>query len=99
VDVVVTNKAIEGRPLAELAQDEASRGIFLRSITRSGTDSLRGPQSAWSLSPSPSARVSMSASYVFMRVSASTSSPFVSPMSGFSTAPALRPWRMSVSSP
>ena len=38
VDVVVTSKAIEGRALAELAQDEASRGIFLRSITRSGTD-------------------------------------------------------------
>jgi putative transport protein len=38
VDVVVTSKAIEGRALAELAQDEASRGIFLRSITRSGTN-------------------------------------------------------------
>jgi putative transport protein len=38
VDVVVTNKAIEGRTLADLALDEASRGVFLRKITRAGTD-------------------------------------------------------------
>ncbi len=38
VDVVVTNKQIEGRSLADLAQDEVSRGIFLRRITRAGTD-------------------------------------------------------------
>ena len=38
VDVVVTNKAIEGRTLADLALDEASRGVFLRRITRAGTD-------------------------------------------------------------
>jgi len=38
VDVVVTNKAIDGRMLADLAQDEASRGVFLRRITRAGTD-------------------------------------------------------------
>jgi len=38
VDVVVTNKAIEGRSLADLAQDEVSRGIFLRRITRAGMD-------------------------------------------------------------
>ena len=38
VDVVVTNKAIEGRTLADLALDEASRGVFLRTITRAGTD-------------------------------------------------------------
>ena len=38
VDVVVTSKAIDGRLLADLAQDEASRGVFLRRITRAGTD-------------------------------------------------------------
>jgi len=38
VDVVVTNKAIDGRMLADLAQDEASRGVFLRRITRAGSD-------------------------------------------------------------
>ena len=43
VDVVVTNKAIEGRTLADLALDEASRGVFLRTITRAGTDLGRLP--------------------------------------------------------
>ena len=38
VDVVVTSKAIDGRMLADLAQDEASRGVFLRRIARAGTD-------------------------------------------------------------
>ena len=38
VDVVVTSQAIDGRTLADLAQDEVSRGIFLRRITRAGTD-------------------------------------------------------------
>jgi putative transport protein len=38
VDVVVTNKEIDGRTLADLARDEASRGVFLRRITRSGTE-------------------------------------------------------------
>jgi putative transport protein len=38
VDVVVTNKALEGRTLADLSLDEASRGVFLRTITRAGTD-------------------------------------------------------------
>jgi putative transport protein len=38
VDVVVTNKALEGRTLADLSLDEASRGVFLRQITRAGTD-------------------------------------------------------------
>jgi putative transport protein len=38
VDVVVTNKDIEGRSLAALAQDEAYRGVFLRKITRAGND-------------------------------------------------------------
>ena len=37
VDVVVTNKALDGRTLAELARDEISRGVFLRRITRAGT--------------------------------------------------------------
>ena len=37
VDVVVTNKAIDGRTLADLARDEISRGVFLRRITRAGT--------------------------------------------------------------
>ena len=38
VDVVVTSMAIDGRMLADLAQDEASRGVFLRRIARAGTD-------------------------------------------------------------
>jgi putative transport protein len=38
VDVVVTNKEIDGRSLAELAVDPLSRGVFLRHITRGGTD-------------------------------------------------------------
>jgi putative transport protein len=37
VDVVVTNKAIDGRTIADVAQDEVSRGVFLRQITRAGT--------------------------------------------------------------
>jgi putative transport protein len=36
VDVVVTNGAMDGRPLAELGRDEAARSVFLRRITRSG---------------------------------------------------------------
>jgi putative transport protein len=38
VDVVVTNREIDGRSLAELAVDPLSRGVFLRHITRGGTD-------------------------------------------------------------
>ncbi len=38
VDVVVTNKAIDGRTLADLATDPSARGVFLRRITRGGTD-------------------------------------------------------------
>ncbi len=38
VDVVVTNKTFDGRTLADLGRDEVSRGIFLRRITRGGTD-------------------------------------------------------------
>lgn len=37
VDVVVTNGAIDGRPLRELGSDAAARGIFLRRLTRAGT--------------------------------------------------------------
>jgi len=36
VDVVVTNKVLHRRPLKELGQDEAARGVFLRRITRGG---------------------------------------------------------------
>ncbi len=38
VDVVVTNKAIDGRTLADLGRDDASRGIFLRRMHRGGID-------------------------------------------------------------
>ena len=34
VDVYVTNKAVDGKTLAELAQLPSARGVFLRSITR-----------------------------------------------------------------
>jgi putative transport protein len=37
VDVYVTNKAVDGKTLAELAQLPASRGVFLRKITRGAT--------------------------------------------------------------
>jgi putative transport protein len=37
VDVLVTNKAVDGKPLQELAQRPASRGVFLRKITRGAT--------------------------------------------------------------
>src|SRR5215468_9889493 len=37
VDVLVTNKAIDGKTLAELAQRPSSRGVFLRKITRGAT--------------------------------------------------------------
>jgi putative transport protein len=36
VDVVVTNKAVSGRSLQELAREESARGVFLRRLTRSG---------------------------------------------------------------
>jgi putative transport protein len=38
VDVVVTNKAIDGQTLPELAVDPSTRGVFLRRITRGGVD-------------------------------------------------------------
>ncbi len=34
VDVLVTNKAVDGKKLIELAQEPAARGVFLRKITR-----------------------------------------------------------------
>jgi putative transport protein len=37
VDVLVTNKSVDGKTLAELAQLPASRGVFLRKITRGAT--------------------------------------------------------------
>src|SRR5262245_98664 len=37
VDVYVTNKAVDGKTLAELAQRPEARGVFLRSITRGAT--------------------------------------------------------------
>ncbi len=37
VDVLVTNKAVDGKTLAELAQLPAARGVFLRKITRGAT--------------------------------------------------------------
>jgi len=43
VDVVVTSKALDGRKLAEFAQDETFRGVFLRKITRGGNDLGRLP--------------------------------------------------------
>ena len=36
VDVVVTNKALDGRTLADLGREEATRGAFLRKLTRGG---------------------------------------------------------------
>jgi putative transport protein len=37
VDVLVTNKSVDGKTLVELAQLPASRGVFLRKITRGAT--------------------------------------------------------------
>ena len=37
VDVYVTNKKVDGKTLAELAERPASRGVFLRKITRGAT--------------------------------------------------------------
>jgi putative transport protein len=37
VDVFVTNKAIDGKTLVELAQRPSARGVFLRKITRGAT--------------------------------------------------------------
>ncbi|HUL62389.1 MAG TPA: TrkA C-terminal domain-containing protein, partial [Methanocella sp.] len=37
VDVLVSNKAVDGKTLAELAKAPAARGVFLRKITRGAT--------------------------------------------------------------
>jgi putative transport protein len=37
VDVYVTNKAVDGKKLIDLAQEPAARGVFLRKITRGAT--------------------------------------------------------------
>jgi putative transport protein len=37
VDVLVTNKEVDGKTLAELAQQPGARGVFLRKITRGAT--------------------------------------------------------------
>jgi len=37
VDVLVTNKEVDGKTLAELAQSPQARGVFLRKITRGAT--------------------------------------------------------------
>ena len=37
VDIYVTNKEVDGKTLAELAQMPGARGVFLRKITRGGT--------------------------------------------------------------
>src|SRR5262245_21806894 len=37
VDILVTNKEVDGKTLAELAQRPSSRGVFLRKITRGAT--------------------------------------------------------------
>lgn len=37
-DVVITNRAIAGRTVADLAQEDLARGIFVRNITRAGHD-------------------------------------------------------------
>ena len=37
VDIYVTNKEVDGKTLAELAQRPAARGVFLRKITRGAT--------------------------------------------------------------
>jgi putative transport protein len=37
VDVVVTNSEVDGKALADLAREEAARGVFLRRIARAGT--------------------------------------------------------------
>jgi putative transport protein len=37
VDVVVTNSEVDGKALADLAREEAARGVFLRCVARAGT--------------------------------------------------------------
>ena len=40
VDVYVTNKAVDGKTLAELATQPAARGVFLRRIVRGATATI-----------------------------------------------------------
>jgi putative transport protein len=44
LDVVVTNGAVTGKSLAELAQGEYARGVFLRKITRAGEEMPLAPE-------------------------------------------------------
>ena len=44
VDVVVTSKEFDGRPLKELGRSEAARGVFLRSLTRGGVPVVALPE-------------------------------------------------------
>jgi putative transport protein len=38
LDAVVTNKAVAGKTLAELAESETARGVFLRKLVRAGSE-------------------------------------------------------------
>lgn len=44
VDVVVTNKAFDGRTLLDLSETQAARGVFLRRITRAGQPVVMLPE-------------------------------------------------------
>ena len=44
VDVVVTNAAFDGRTLSELGKEQATRGVFLRRITRAGQPVVMLPE-------------------------------------------------------
>ena len=44
LDVVVTNRALEGKTLAELATGEFARGVFLRKLTRAGEEMPVAPE-------------------------------------------------------
>ena len=44
LDVVVTNKALEGKSLAELARGEFARGVFVRKLTRAGEEMPVAPE-------------------------------------------------------
>jgi putative transport protein len=43
LDVVVSNRTMAGKTLAELAQLESARGVFLRKLTRAGVEMPRVP--------------------------------------------------------
>jgi putative transport protein len=44
LDVVVTNKVLEGKSLAELAQREFARGVFLQKLVRAGEEMPVAPE-------------------------------------------------------